>query len=343
MDSRSRLIRTAGAVAPAVAAAIVLVLSASVRAADDVERLDPRLDALIPPGATLQRVIDGYDWTEGPLWDRRDGSLLFSDVPRNAIFRWKEQTGVRRLLSPSGYTGSAPFPGREPGSNGLAFDGQGRLVFCQHGDRRIARLEPDGRTTTLASRYEGRRLNSPNDLVLRRNGELWFTDPPFGLPGGFGDPQKELPFQGVYRLAPDGTLSLATRELEAPNGIGFSPDERTLYVSNARNSRPVWVAFEVGADGRLGPGHEFADARAFVRPGEGVPDGLEVDARGNLFAAGPGGVHVFASDGTRLGRIVTGVPTGNVAFGGSDGSVLYVAANHGIVRIATSTRGQGFE
>ncbi len=305
-----------------------------------VERLDPRLDALIAPDAVLERVVDGQDWTEGPLWDARDGSLLFSDVPRNAIFRWKEGVGLRTELRASGYSGRARFAGREPGSNGLAFDREGRLLLCQHGDRAIARGESDGGLTPLVQRYEGRRLNSPNDLVLRRNGELWFTDPPFGLPQGFDDPDKELPFQGVFRLTPDGELFLATRALEAPNGIGFSPDERTLYVSNALASRPVWLAFELRADGSLGRAVEFAEARAWVGDGEGVPDGLEVDREGNVFAAGPGGVHVFAPDGTRLGRIETGVPTGNVAFGGPERSVLYVAADHSIVRIQTLTRGQ---
>jgi gluconolactonase len=331
-------------------AVVVLLAAAALSAHADptspavvgrIERLDPRLDALIPPGAALERVVDGQDWTEGPLWDARDGSLLFSDVPRNAIFRFREGFGAALFLAGSGYTGSAPFPGREPGSNGLGFDTEGRLVLCQHGDRRIARLEPDGHFTALAERYQGRRLNSPNDLVVRRSsGEIYFTDPPFGLPGAFDDPAKELPFQGVYRLARGGELSLLTQELAAPNGIGFSPDEKTLYVSNAQHARPIWMAYEVRPDGTLGAGRRFADASAYVQPGEGVPDGLEVDARGNLFAAGPGGVHVFAPDGTRLGRIVTGVPTGNVAFGGPDGSTLYVATNHWITRIRTTTRGK---
>jgi gluconolactonase len=308
-----------------------------------IERLDPRFDALIPRGAALERVVDGQDWTEGPLWDAQGAALLFSDVPRNAIYRFREGAGVALFLERSGYTGNAPFSGREPGSNGLAFDAAGRLVLCQHGDRRIARLEPDGRLTTLAERYRGRRLNSPNDLVLRRSsGDLYFTDPPFGLPGSFDDPARELRFQGVYRLAADGELTLLTDELAAPNGIGFSPDERTLYVSNAQHANPVWVAYEVKPDGTLGAGRRFAEAHTFVAPGEGVPDGLEVDARGNVFAAGPGGVHVFAPDGTRLGRIETGVPTGNVSFGGPDGSTLYVATNHWITRIRTATRGQGF-
>jgi len=306
-----------------------------------IERLDPRFDALVPAGAVLEKVVDGMDWTEGPLWDSRDGSLLFSDVPRNSVLRWKEATGVTPFLRDSGYMGGDPFKGREPGSNGLAFDREGRLVLCQHGNRRIVRREKDGRFTVLADRYQGKRLNSPNDLVFRSTGDLYFTDPPFGLAGAFTDPTKELPFQGVYRLAPDGTLTALVTDLRAPNGLGLSPDESTLYVSNADHADPVWMAYEVRSNGTLGPGRRFADARAWVKPEEGVPDGLKLDRQGNVFAAGPGGVHVFAADGTRLGRIETGVKTGNLAWG-EDGSVLYVAANHWILRLRTSTRGKGF-
>lgn len=306
-----------------------------------IERLDPRFDALVPVGAVLEKVADGNDWTEGPVWDRKANALLFSDVPRNVILRWSESGGAKPLIPRSGYTGEAPFPGREPGSNGLAFDRDGNLVTCQHGDRRIVRREADGRVTVIADRYEGKRLNSPNDLVFRSNGDLYFTDPPFGLPGTFDDPAKELPFQGIYRVTPGGTVTLLTRELSAPNGIGFSPDEKTLYVSNSDPKNPVWTAYSVLADGTLGPGRQFAEARAWVREGEGVADGLKIDARGNIFAASPGGVHVFAPDGTRLGRIETGVKTGNLAWGG-DGTVLYIAANHWILRLQTTTKGKGF-
>jgi gluconolactonase len=289
----------------------------------------------------LEKVADGSIWTEGPLWDARARALLFSDVPRNGVFRWKEGSGVTALFSPSGYTGAAPFSGAEPGSNGLAFDREGRLVLCQHGDRRVVRREADGRFTALVESFEGKRLNSPNDLVFRSNGDLYFTDPPFGLPGTFSDPAKELPFQGVYRLSADGQLSAVVRDLRAPNGIGFSPDEKTLYVSNAEHARPIWMAYEVRPDGSLAAGRQFAEASAFVTPDEGVPDGLKLDRSGNLFAAGPGGVHVFAPDGTRLGRLETGVKTGNLAWG-EDGSVLFIAANHWILRLRTSTRGKGF-
>src|SRR5262249_43804796 len=162
----------------------------------------------------------GQDWTEGPVWYGREAALLFSDVPKNAIFRWKEGAGVSQFLHPSGYTGAAPFAGREPGSNGLGFDREGRLVMCQPGDRGIVRRESAGRSPVLADRFEGRKLNSPNDLVFRSNGDLWFPDPPFGLPKSFEDPAKEIPFQGVYRLKPDGTLAALIRDVKAPNGIG---------------------------------------------------------------------------------------------------------------------------
>jgi gluconolactonase len=306
-----------------------------------IERLHPRFDALIPPGTAIEKVAEGFAWAEGPLWDAATRSLLFSDVPRNGIFRWTPGGGVTLAIEASGYSGQAEFTGREPGSNGLAFDAGGRLVLCQHGNRRIARREPDGRYTVLADRYQGKRLNSPNDLVFRSNGDLYFTDPPYGLPGIFDDPGKELPFQGVFRLTPDGTLTALVTDLRAPNGIALSPDERTLYVSNSQSTRPIWMAYDVRDDGTLGGGRQFADAVAFVRPGDGVPDGLKVDLKGHVFATGPGGIHVFAPDGTRLGRIETGVPTANLNWG-EDGSVLYVTANQWILRIRTGTTGRVF-
>lgn len=303
-----------------------------------IERIDPRFDEIIPPGAKIEKVADGLEWAEGPLWDAATGSLLFSDIPRNAVLRWTPGAGLSEAIPRSGYSGDAPFSGREPGSNGLTFDREGRLVLCQHGDRRIARRESDGRLTVLADRFEGKRLNSPNDLVYRSNGDLYFTDPPYGLPKTFADPGKELAFQGVYRLKRDATLELLVMDLEAPNGLAFSPDERTLYVSNSHAARPIWMAYDVLPDGRLGSGREFAEARAWVGPNTGLPDGLKVDLRGHVFATGPGGIHVFAPDGTRLGVIETGVPTGNLNWG-EDGSVLYVAAHHWILRLKTNTRG----
>jgi gluconolactonase len=314
---------------------ILLALSHAAGAATPVariERLDRRLDAIVAADAVVDLAVDGIEWAEGPLWDARNRSLLFSDVPRNAIFRWMPGQPPVIELDRSGYNGEVPYQGREPGSNGLTFDTQGRLVFCRHGDRSIARRDGSGNVTTLASAYHGRRLNSPNDLVYGPNGDLYFTDPPFGLPQTFKDPGRELTVQGVYRLSADGRVRLVIADLDAPNGIGFSPDGRTLYVSNAFNERPVWFAYDVNRDGSVQRAREFANARAYVAPGEGVPDGLKIDLYGNVFAAGPGGVHIFAPDGSRLGRIITDVPTGNVAWG-EDGRTLFIAANHRILRL----------
>jgi gluconolactonase len=306
-----------------------------------IVRLDPRFDLLVPRDAVLEKVAGGFAWVEGPVWDRKDGYLLFSDIPNNSVFKRQEGAGVSLFLKPSGYTGEAVFEGREPGSNGLAFDSDGRLVLCEHGDRRIARLEADGRKTTLADRYEGRRLNSPNDAVFKTNGDLYFTDPPFGLAKAFDDPAKELDFSGVYRLSTSGQLTLLTREIRAPNGLAFSPDEKTLYVSNADPNRAIWMAFEVSEDGTLANSRVFFDATAWTKTRKGVPDGTKVDKDGNLFAAGPGGIHVFAPDGTHLGSIETGVATSNAAWG-DDGSVLYITASTAIYRIKLSTKGVGF-
>jgi gluconolactonase len=305
-----------------------------------IVRHDPRFDRLVPHGAALETVADGFAWVEGPLWNRKEGALLFSDVKQNAVFQWKEGVGVSVFLQPSGYTGSAPFPGIEPGSNGLAYDSQGRLVLAQHGDRRIARLEAGGGRTTLVDRYQGRRLNSPNDVVFKSNGDLYFSDPPFGLPRAFDDPGKELPFQGVYRLSKDGRLTLLTGELKGPNGIAFSPDETTLYLTDVSNE--VWLAYEVKPDGTLGARRVFARAAPFKRNGPGGADGLKTDRQGNLFASGPGGIYVFAPDGTHLGSILTGVATSNCAWGG-DGSVLYITADTTVYRIRLGTRGPGFQ
>jgi gluconolactonase len=306
-----------------------------------IVRLDARLDRLVPRDAVLEKVAGGFTWVEGPAWNRKGDYLLFSDIPNNSVFRRQEGSGVSLFLKPSGSTGEAVFEGREPGSNGLAFDSEGRLVLCEHGDRRIARLEADGRKTTLADRYEGRRLNSPNDLVFKTNGDLYFTDPPFGLPKAFDDPAKELDFSGVYLLSTSGQLSLLTRDIKAPNGIAFSPDEKTLYVSNADPNRAIWMAYHVNDDGTLANGRVFFDATAWTKTKNGVPDGMKVDKDGNIFAAGPGGIHVLAPDGTHLGSIETGVATSNAAWG-DDGSMLYITVSTAIYRIRLSTTGAGF-
>ncbi len=306
-----------------------------------IVRLDPRFDQLVPREAKLEKLADGYNWVEGPVWNRKEGYLLFSDIPSNSVYRWQEGKGTSLFLKPSGYTGQDPFEGREPGSNGLAYDTEGRLVLCEHGDRRVARLEADGSKTTLADRYEGKRLNSPNDLVFKSNGDLYFTDPPYGLPKTFEDPRRELDFCGVYRLSKDGLLTLLTKEIKAPNGIAFSPDEKTLYVASSDPNRAIWMAYEVKDDGTIANGRVFFDATPWVKGKKGLPDGMKVDQDGNLFATGPGGLHVFAPDGRHLGSIEMSVPTANCAWG-DDGSTLYLTADKAIYRIKLTTKGRGF-
>jgi gluconolactonase len=303
-----------------------------------IVRLDPRLDGIVPLDALPEKLAEGFSWAEGPVWNRTGGFLLFSDVPNNSIIKWKPGDGPSVFLQPSGYTGKEPFTGKEPGSNGLTFDSQGRLVFCQHGDRRISRLEKDGSKTILVDNYQGKRLNSPNDLVFKSNGDLYFTDPPFGLPKSFDDPQKELPFQGVYRFSRDGKLTLLTTEVKAPNGIAFSPDEKKLYVADS--ARALWFVFDVKSDGTLSPGKILFDGTEQAKGRPGVADSLKVDTEGNIFAAAPGGLFVIAPDGTLLGRFDLGTATGNCAWG-EDGSTLFITSNAILYRIRLSTKGAG--
>ncbi len=307
----------------------------------DVVRLDPRFDKLVPLNARVEKIAGGHKWVEGPVWNRQEGYLLFSDIPNNSIYRWQEGRGESLFLKPSGYTGKAPFGGAEPGSNGLAFDPAGRLALAEHGDRRIARLEKSGRKITLVDRYQGKRINSPNDLVFKSNGDLYFTDPPFGLPKSFDDPHKELPFQGVYKLSKNGKLTLLTKDIQVPNGIAFSPDEKKLYVSNADARNAVWIVYDVNSDGTIANGKTLFNATTWTKTKPGVPDGIKIDRDGNLFAAGPGGIHVIAPDGTHLGSIETGAPTGNLAWG-EDGSTLFITSNRTVYRVKLATKGVGF-
>lgn len=253
-----------------------------------VVKSDPGLDRVLPPDARIEVLATGFAWSEGPVWVKDGGYLLFSDIPRNSVMKWTAKDGATLFLKPSGYTGVAEYS-REPGSNGLILDSEGRMISCEHGDRRISRLERGGGKRTLVDNYQGKRLNSPNDAVLKSNGDLYFTDPPYGLPKGWDDPLRELDFCGVYRLSTDGKLTLLTRELSRPNGIAFSPDEKTLYVANSDPERAIWMAYPVKDDGTLGSGRVFADVTAMVGKTKGLPDGMKVDRAGNLFATGPGG------------------------------------------------------
>lgn len=301
-----------------------------------VERLSPALDAIVPEGAALEVLTDGHAWVEGPVWVPALRSILYSDIPNNAIYRWRESGGEALWLQPAGYTSDVPREGQS-GSNGLLLSRDGRLILAQHGDRRLARLDasldaPRPVFETLAGSYEGKRFNSPNDVAQRSNGDFYFTDPPYGLEGG--NEPKELDFQGVYRLTSDGALTLLADDLSAPNGIVFSPDESTLYVSNsdARN-QGVIMAYAVRPDGTLGEGRVFYESWG---------DGMTIDQQGNLYVAGPAnGVLVLSPSGEHLGTLHTTVRTANCTFG-DDGSTLYVTADTHLMRIRLSAKGVGF-
>jgi gluconolactonase len=324
----------------AVALVAATALSADRRTIGRIDRQDARLDGLVPKDAVIEVLAEGFRWSEGPVWDKAAGWVLFSDVPSNVVHAWSEKDGLSTFLRPSGYTGPEGGGGREPGANGLAFDARGRLILCQHGDRRISRLE-DGKFVTLVDRFEGKRFNSPTDLVIAADGSIYFTDPPYGLTKSFDDPGREIGWNGVYRLSPDGRVSVLVRDLRAPNGIGLSPDERTLYVGQSDSDRPVLMAYDLSKDGTVAGGRVFFDTTPLKKNGPGGPDGLKVDRAGNVFTSGPGGIVVLSPKGEYLGTIVTGVPTANCGFGG-DGSTLYITANDKLCRVRTSTRGLGF-
>ncbi len=327
---------------------VPLVAITAIRAEDkpaapvrSIERKDPKFDTLIAPDAKVEELAGGFKWSEGPVWDKKHAQVLFCDIPNNMIYKWSEKEGLKEFLKPSGYTGSEAFTGSEPGSNGLAYHKDGYLVLCQHGDRRVSKLV-DGKFVTLADKFEGKRLNSPNDLVYHTNGDLYFTDPPYGLPGQMKDPKKELDFQGVYRLKPTGELTLLTKVMSRPNGIGLSPDCKTLYVANSDPDKANWMSFPVKEDGSLGEGKPFFDTTEMVKAKKpGLPDGLKVDQQGNIWATGPNGVFVFDAMGKHLGSIITNDKTANCGFG-DDGSTLYITANDKLIRIKTKVKGLGF-
>jgi gluconolactonase len=301
-----------------------------------VIREDPEMDRLIARDVKIEVLASGFNWTEGPVWVKDGGYLLFSDIPRNSLMKWKEGEGATLYLRPSGFTGIEPYS-KEPGCNGNTLDKEGRLVSCEHGDRRITVLTKGGGKRTLVDNYMGKRLNSPNDLCYKSNGDLYFTDPPYGLPSQ-EDPSRELDFCGVYRLGKDGKVTLLTRELTRPNGLAFSPDEKTLYVAVSDPSKAIWMSYPVKSDGTLGAGRMLYNTTNMVDKYPGLPDGMKVDKDGNLFATGPGGIHVFNKEGKHIGRIETGERTANCAWG-DDGTALYICADQYLCRIKTKTRG----
>jgi gluconolactonase len=304
----------------------------------EVVRLDPAINQLIGTDAKIEVVAMGFDWSEGPVWVPRDGGyLLFSDVPKNTVFKWSEKEGLSEFLKPSGYTGIKRYSD-EPGSNGLTLDGAGRLISCEHGDRRVSAMVFGEGKITLADRFEGKRLNSPNDVVVRSQGDVFFTDPPYGLPNRENDENQEYGFCGVFRISPEGEVSLISKEMTRPNGLAFSPDEKILYVAQSDGQEPIIRALDIAADGSASNSRVFYDSRELSGKLKGAMDGLKVDAQGNLFATGPGGIHVISPQGKLLGRIDTREATSNCAFGG-DGSVLYMTADMYLCRIQTKTHG----
>ena len=327
-----------------------MTIACVTQAADDglptvgsVERLHSDIDALIAPGAEIEVLATGFAWSEGPVWiPHGDGglpsqSLLFSDIPNNRIHCWNQKTGLSIFLEPAGFTGPVSY-GRERGSNGLALDAAGRLLCCEHGDRRISVLEKNGGKRTLADAWDGKRFNSPNDLAVHTSGAIYFTDPPYGLPDGFDDARREIDCCGVFRLQPDGTVDLVCNTMTRPNGIAFSPDQKKLYVAQSDPNEPILKVFNVLEDGRLDAGMTFFDATTLTERRKGNPDGLAVDVQGNLFATGPGGVLVISPDGTHLGTILTGQKTANCCFG-EDGQSLFITADMYLCRIRLATRG----
>lgn len=303
-----------------------------------VTRREPDIDAIVPANAKLFKLAEGFRFTEGPVWQRERARLLFSDPNANRIYAYDaEQATLSVFREHSGYAGADIADYGQPGSNGLTIDRAGRLTINQHGNRRVVRVETDGRLGIVADRYQGRRLNSPNDLVVKSDGSVYFTDPPFGLPKFFDDPRKELDFSGVYR-ARGGAVTLLTRELKGPNGIAFSPDEKFLYVDNWDPQRKVVLRFAVNDDGTLGASEVFADMTAEI-PGDEALDGMKVDQRGNLYVSAPDGLRIYAPDGRHLGTITAPRPIHNFAWGGAEGRTLYLCARDRLYRIELLVEG----
>lgn len=301
-----------------------------------IERYDSALNRLVSPGAKAEIIAEGFKWSEGPLWLEKQGMLLFSDVPTNTVFKWTPQQGKEVYLKPAGYTSSVERIG-EVGSNGLLLDKDGHLVLCQHGDRRMARMDapldkPQPAFVTLAGKYEGKRISSPNDATYNSKGELFFTDPPYGLPQrNDNDPTKEIKWNGVYKVKTNGEVVLLIDSLARPNGIAFFPGEKKLLVANSDPRKPVWYVYEVKGDALVN-GRVFYSAAGYDRKLQGLPDGLKIDKKGNVYAAGPGGIYFFNSNGKLLGMLKVPEATSNVALSG-DEKTLYITNNMQVLRL----------
>jgi gluconolactonase len=305
-----------------------------------VRRQNAALDAIVDLAAPVEQIGWGYGWTEGPVWVKDGGYLLFSDPRANAIYRWTAGTQPVEFLKPSGYAGDPNPALREPGANGLTIDAAGTLVMADSGNRAIAKVDLKTKQKTIVvDKFEGKRLNSPNDLVIAKSGAIYFTDPPYGLTEGDTSPVKELPFSGVYRLDPSGTLTVLDKELARPNGIALSPDEATLYVTNTDPARPVLKAYALGTSGLVTSSSVLFDFTPLITSQtKGNPDGLKVDQDGNLFVAGPGGILILSKEGKLLGLInVTGRAAPNCAFG-EDGSTLFICATDIVAKVRLKTK-----
>lgn len=297
---------------------------------------DTSIFKVIPENANIEILAEGFEWTEGPLWLEKEQKLLFSDIPQNTVFEWSEKNGIQQYLIPSGYTNAKNRQG-EIGSNGLLLNPENELILCQHGDRRIAKMNapidnPEPIFTTIAADYNGKKLNSPNDAVFDKNGNLYFTDPPYGLEFLMNDPAKELDFQGVYKTDKNGKTILLTDELSRPNGIAFSPDETKLYVANSDPENAIWMVYDVDNIGKISNGKVFFDVTDKNTEVNGNPDGMKVHRNGWIFATGPGGVLIFSPEGKHLGTIFTGEKTANCAFN-NDYSQLFITADDYLLRV----------
>ena len=299
-----------------------------------IVRLDPALDALIPKDAIIEKVGGGFQFTEGPLW-RPDGHLWFSDVTGNVVRSITPDGQVKVLIEKAGGETSAP-PGSFIGPNAMIADKDGYVLLCQHTNRRIVRLDKDLNQTVYLDKFEGKKFNSPNDLVYKSDGALYFTDPPYGLVKQDDDPAKELKFNGVFRYA-KGKLTAVIKDLTRPNGIAFSPDEKILYISNSDEKHKVWMKYDVNPNGTVSNGKVFADVTAETEPG--LPDGMKVDSLGNLYGSGPGGTWVFSPDGKHLGTIKPGETPANCGWA-DDGKTLYITATTGVYRIRLAVAGE---
>ena len=302
-----------------------------------IERFDAVLDNIISANAKPEIIAEGFEWSEGPLWVEKHNMLLFSDVPMNTIYKWTEEKGKEVYLKPSGYTGAEPSLCKEPGSNGLTFDKNGHLVLCQHGDRRMARMDatldkPEAKFITIADKYNGKRFSSPNDAVYNSAGELFFTDPPYGLQTqGDNDPKKETPFNGVYKIKTNGEVILLVDSITRPNGIAFMPGEKKLIIACSDPARPNWYIYDVNGDS-LTNGKIFYSAAEEAKTMKGLPDGFKVDKNGNIFASGPGGIYIFNSEGKKLGMIRLENPASNCALS-ADEKTLYITNDMYALRV----------